>query len=135
PEYRERISWREGRRSAAGSHKFSVERDLGVENLGHRTVFFRFASHLCECRLTQIGHIRAQRQSGPRDTKSLSLGFEADGCLGTQFGRREAGALQLEGESHRKTPRMGRGDKLLWVRTFLVLEAGSERIGGLCEDP
>ena len=38
-------------RPAAGSHKFGVERDLGVENLRYRAVFFRFASHLCKCRL------------------------------------------------------------------------------------
>ena len=120
---------------ALSSGEFGIQRDLCVENLGNRAVLLGLAGHFRKCRRIQIRHVGAQRQGRSRDTKSLSLRFEADGRFGAQLGRRESCALQLEGERHRKASGMRGRDKLLRIRAFLIFKAGSERIGCVGEHP
>src|SRR6266436_3051224 len=67
--------------------QLGVERDLGVENLGDRTVFLGIFRHLGEFCLVHVRHLGAQGQGRTANAKSFALRLESDGRFGAELGR------------------------------------------------
>src|SRR4051794_9822349 len=118
----------------AGLLEGEVHRDLGIEDLRHRTVLLGRAGQLLEPVPFNPRHPRTQGQRRLRDPKALALFLQGDSSLGGEFGRGEAGTLELKGQRHRETAGVSRGDQLLRVGSRLALKAGLERVGRVGQD-
>src|SRR6478752_356510 len=119
--------------SKHSSNQFGVKCDLGVEDLGNRTVLLGITRHPGECGLVQVWHVGAQRQSRTCNAEALPFRFERDGRFGAELGGRVAAALQLKGQSHRKAASMRGSDQLFGVSAFLIFKAGPEGIRSFSE--